>query len=113
MSGLDALTVLTSLCLSGWTHAMLPTAISCLKRLRLLSLQNCSILSLPDSLPQLTDLESLDLHMNDMGSALGGGTTVVSYLDLRGNRPLQVDKRLVSWALSNSTRRPSFDCYHI
>ena len=58
-AGLDALTMLTSLCLSGWTHAMLlPTAIS---------LQNCSIMSLPDSLQQLTDLESLNLHMNDMG----------------------------------------------
>ena len=67
-AGLDALTMLTSLCLSGWTHAMLlPTAISCLKRLRLLSLQNCSIMSLPDSLQQLTDLESLNLHMNKMG----------------------------------------------
>lgn len=67
-AGLDALTMLTSLCLSGWTHAMLlPTAISCLKRLSLLSLQNCSSMSLPDSLQQLTNLESLNLHMNGMG----------------------------------------------
>lgn len=67
-AGLDALRMLTSLCVSGWTHAMLlPMAISCLKRLRLLRLQNCSIMSLPDSLQQLTDLESLNLNMNAMG----------------------------------------------
>ncbi len=67
-AGLDALTMLTSLSLSGWRHAMLlPTAISRLKRLRLLSLQKCSIMSLPDSLLKLTDLENLNLHMNDIG----------------------------------------------
>ena len=67
-AGLHALTMLTSLCLSGWKQTMLlPTAISRLKRLRLLSLQNCSIMSLPDSLQQLTHLESLNLHVNDLG----------------------------------------------
>ena len=65
---LNALTMLTSLHLSRWTHAMLlPTAISFWKQLRLLSQQECAIMSLPDSLQQLTDLESLTLHMNDIG----------------------------------------------
>lgn len=111
LDDLSTLIKLTGLILSSCQLTNFPSCtgqMGCMKELWL----SCNnIASLPNDMPW-DKLRVLHMHSDNLldfpYSALEAAPRL-SYLNISDNKPLQVDKRLVSWTLSSSTLRPLID----
>ncbi|KAL0052191.1 hypothetical protein WJX82_009462 [Trebouxia sp. C0006] len=111
LDDLSTLIELTGLFLNGCQLTNFPTCtaqMGCMKELRL-SFNN--IANLPNDMPW-DNLRVLHVKSNNLLDFPYSGLEAApqfSYFGISNNMPLQVDKRLVSWTLSSSTRRSLFD----